>query len=156
MTNSVDPSSFSPVPQRIAELEAQFGALSSWDDRYRLIIQKGRALASISEDQKSEQFRIKGCQSQVWLVPSFQQGLVVFSADSDALLVKGIISLLIEIYSQATPSEILENKPEFLNKIGISDHLSMNRSNGLAAMIKQIQMYAFAYKALEQGAVKGE
>jgi cysteine desulfuration protein SufE len=156
MTNSVDNLTLRPVAQRIAELESQFAALSSWDDRYRLIIQKGRALANLQEEQKSEQFRIKGCQSQVWLVPSFQQGLVVFAADSDALLVKGIISLLIEIYSQATPSEILDNKPDFFNKIGISDHLSMNRSNGLAAMIKQIQMYAFAYKALEQGAVKSE
>lgn len=156
MTKIVDHLSRKTIVQRISELESQFLQLGSWDDRYRLIIQKGRALANLSDDKKLDQYRIKGCQSQVWLIPSFDQGLVEFHADSDALLVKGIISLLIEIYSSATPDEILENKPDFLNKIGIIDHLSMNRSNGLASMIKQIQMYAFAYKALVQGVTKSE
>lgn len=144
------------IQQRVTELEHQFLDLTTWEDRYRLIIQKGRELAEISPEEQSEQFRIKGCQSQVWLVPSFANGKVMFKADSDALLVKGIISLLIYVYSDTTPSEILETKPIFLQTIGISDHLSMNRSNGLAAMIKQIQMYAFAYQTLAQGANKSE
>ena len=108
----------------------------------------GRPLPAYPEDKREEKYKVKGCQSQVWLCPEFKDGRVYFHADSDALLVKGIVGILTSVYSDATPDEILSTKPEFLSEVGITEHLSMNRSNGLAAMMKQIQMYAVVYKSM--------
>jgi cysteine desulfuration protein SufE len=136
------------IPGRIEKVHALFDSQDSWEDRYRELIKLGKGLAIMDEQFKVEKFRIKGCQSQVWLYPEFKEGKVFFHADSDAMLVKGIMALLIEVYNGSTPDEILANPPEFLKQMGISEHLSMNRTNGLASMVKQIQLYATAFKAM--------
>lgn len=136
------------ISERINSIVERFESFKQWEDRYRDIIKLGKGLEGLSEDDKQEKYRIKGCQSQVWLRAKLEGGKVYFSADSDAVLVKGIVALLIEAYSDSTPDEIMSNSPDFLNQIGITEHLSMNRTNGLASMVKQIQMYAMAFKAL--------
>ena len=137
--------------ERTAQVKARFLKFSDWEDRYKELIHLGRELRSYPEDKREDKYKIKGCQSQVWLYPEFKEGKVYFYADSDALLVKGIIGLLVNVYSNATPDEILATAPEFLKEVGITEHLSMNRSNGLAAMMKQMQMYAVVYKSMQKG-----
>lgn len=136
------------IEDKIDQLEASFNQYSDWEDRYKELIKIGKNLDDISDELKVEKFIIKGCQSQVWLVPELKDGQVNFIASSDAILVKGIIGILVNIYSGSKPEEIMEHKGDFLKKIGITEHLSMNRTNGLASMVKQIQMYAFVYKSL--------
>ena len=136
------------IENRAKVLVERFSQYTDWEDRYRELIKIGKSLSPLEEQYQIEKYLIKGCQSQVWLVPSYKDGRVFFSADSDAILVKGIIGLLVEAYSTSTPDEILSYKADFLKEIGITEHLSMNRTNGLASMLKQIQMYAFAYKTL--------
>jgi cysteine desulfuration protein SufE len=136
------------IVERVEQVKSRFLKISDWEDRYKELIAFGKQLPSYPEEARHEKFMVKGCQSQVWLHPHFKDGLVYFEADSDALLVKGIIALLVSVYSQSTPQEILETKPEFLKEIGITEHLSMNRTNGLASMMKQIQMYAIVYKGM--------
>lgn len=138
------------IIERIEAIKARLQQFTDWEDRYKELIQLGRALPSISDEQRDEKYKVKGCQSQVWLVPEFKDGKVFFHADSDAVLVKGIIALLVNVYSGATPDEILTNKPDFLKEVGITDHLSMNRTNGLASMMKQIQMYAVVFKSMQK------
>lgn len=138
------------MQERTEEVKGRFLKFNDWEDRYKEIIQIGRTLPPYPEDKREEKFKVKGCQSQVWLYPEFKDGKVFFEADSDAVLVKGIVGLLTTVYSNATPDEILSTKPEFLKEVGITEHLSMNRSNGLAAMMKQIQMYALVYKSMAQ------
>ncbi len=128
---------------------SRFSRHSDWEDRYKELIVLGKNLAELSQDKQIEKFEVKGCQSKVWLVPSYKEGKVFFEASSDAILVKGIVGLLVEVYSGESPSDILADKDDFLKEIGITEHLSMNRTNGLAAMIKQVKMYAFAYKSLQ-------
>lgn len=137
--------------QRIANISGQFLKFQSWEDRYRHMIHLGRELEPLEEEFKTDQFRIKGCQSQVWLYPSFEGGKVFFKADSDSALVKGISAMVVQVYSGSTPGEILEERSDFLKEIGITQHLSMNRSNGLASMLKQVKLYALAYLSIEQG-----
>lgn len=137
------------INKKIDELVSEFAKCSEWEEKYTKLIKLGKSLEPLSDENRLEKFKVKGCQSQVWLVPSFNEGRVHFFADSDSVLVKGIIAILLKVYSGATPGEILDNKPDFLDVIGIRDHLSMNRSNGLASMIKQIQMYALVYKSME-------
>lgn len=136
------------MEDRISQIKKHFLTFSDWEDRYRELIHLGRDLAPYPEEKREEKYKVKGCQSQVWLFPEFKNGRVYFYADSDAILVKGIIGLLVKVYSDATPDEILSTKPDFLKEVGITEHLSMNRSNGLAAMMKQIQMYALVFKSL--------
>lgn len=138
------------MKEKIEELKNEFLQFPQWEDRYKKLIELGRKLPEMPEEEKIEKNRIKGCQSQVWLKPSFEEGKIYFMADSDAMLVKGIVAILVQVYSGATPQEILEYKPTFLSEIGITEHLSMNRTNGLASMVKQIQMYALAYKTMTQ------
>lgn len=142
------------ISERINAIIKRFESFSQWEDRYRDIIKLGKSLDVLNESDKQEKYRIKGCQSQVWLKARLENGRVFFSADSDAVLVKGIVALLIEAYSDSTPDEILSHKADFLNEIGISEHLSMNRTNGLASMVKQIQMYAMAFKSLIDKGIK--
>lgn len=136
---------------RVSQVKARFLQFQDWEDRYKELINLGKGLEAYPEDKRDEKFKIKGCQSQVWLYPEFKEGRIFFYADSDALLVKGIIGLLVHVYSDATPDEILNTKPDFLKDVGITEHLSMNRSNGLASMMKQIQMYALVFKSTQKG-----
>ncbi len=138
------------MTERTDQIRRRFLQFKDWEDRYKELIQLGRSLAPYPEDKRDEKYKVKGCQSQVWLYPEFNQGRVYFHADSDALLVKGIVGLLVQVYSDATPDEILSTKPEFLKEVGIQEHLSMNRTSGLAAMMKQIQMYAAVFKSMQR------
>ncbi len=139
---------FMDLQTKAKNLIDEFSQFNDWEDRYKHLIQKGKQLEELPEELMVEKFKIKGCQSQVWLVPELKAGKVEFRASSDAMIVKGIISLLVNVYSGATPQEILNYEPEYLKQIGITDHLSMNRTNGLASMIKQIKMYGIAYNSL--------
>lgn len=136
------------MTERTTQIKNRFLQFKDWEDRYKELIVLGKQLADYPEDKRDEKFKVKGCQSQVWLYPEFKDGRVYLHADSDALLVKGIVGLLVSVYSDATPEEILATPPEFLKEVGITEHLSMNRSNGLAAMMKQIQMYAVVFKSM--------
>lgn len=135
------------ITSRVENLVNEFSDIQDWEDRYRKIIQLGKELPALTESDQIEENRVKGCQSQVWLVPSFEDGRVIFRADSDASIVKGIIALLLKVYSEATPQEILQTPPDFLDTIGLRQHLSMSRANGLSSMVKKISMYAIAYSA---------
>lgn len=141
------------IDEKISQLITRFTKNEQWEDRYRELIQTGKKIDGLEESAKEEKFRIKGCQSQVWLKPEYKDGVIYFYADSDAVLVKGIIGLLLEVYSGEGPESIISNPPKFLKDIGITEHLSMNRTNGLSSMVKQIQIYATAFNALKQKGV---
>ena len=130
--------------QLVAELRAQ----PTKDDRFRLLVKKGKEMDALPEESKDDKFLVKGCMSRAWLVPSFDGQNVSFDADSEATIVKGIISVLVGVYSGHSPDDILRVQPSFLKDAGIEEALSMNRRSGLANMIKQIQLYAAAYKAI--------
>ena len=130
--------------QLVAELQAQ----PTKDDRFRLLVKKGKEMEALPDESKDDKFLVKGCMSRAWLVPSFDGQNVSFAADSEATIVKGIISVLVGVYSGHTPDDILRVQPSFLKDAGIEEALSMNRRSGLANMIKQIQLYAAAYKAI--------
>jgi cysteine desulfuration protein SufE len=136
--------------ERTTQIKDRFLQYKDWEDRYKEIISLGRSLPSYPEDKRDDKYKVKGCQSQVWLYPEFKDGRVYFHGDSDAILVKGIVGLLVSVYNDATPDEILATPPEFLKEVGITEHLSMNRSNGLASMMKQIQMYAVVFKSMQK------
>ncbi len=133
------------IDKKIEEIKEKFEAIDGWEERYKVLIMLGKDLSPMNPEYKEEKFIVKGCQSQVWLYPEFIDGVVKYSADSDALIVKGIVSLLIHVYSGQEPDVIVNHKPDFLKELGISDHLSMNRTNGLASIVKSIKMYAFAF-----------
>jgi cysteine desulfuration protein SufE len=135
------------IQQRVEKLIGQFQSMSNWEEKYQHIIKMGKNLTPIDENFRKDQYLVKGCQSKVWLHAKLKDGVVFFEADSDATIVRGIIALLLSVYSAATPDEILSTKPTFLENIGLSEHLSMARSNGLASMLKQISLYAIAFKA---------
>lgn len=139
------------IHERVDQLLKEFEGVEDWEQRYKKIIQKGKNLTELPEEHRIESNKVKGCQSQVWLHAEMKDGKVHFSADSDAAIVKGIISLLLEVYSGATPDEILSMRPHFVDELGLRQHLSMNRSNGLSAMLKQISLYALAFKAKAGG-----
>ena len=130
------------------ELIDEFGFFSGWEERYKYIIDLGKELEPYPEEHRTDKYKITGCQSQVWLYPEFKDGKLYFKGDSDAMIVKGLVALLLRVYSGHTPEEILSNPPEFLKRIGIDKHLSPTRNNGLNSMLKQIQLYALAYKTL--------
>lgn len=138
------------ITDRVSQIKERFLKFNDWEDRYKELIHLGRELPNYPEEKRDDKYKVKGCQSQVWLYPEFKDGIVNFYADSDAVLVKGIVGLLVNVYSNATPDEILAVKPEFLKEVGITEHLSMNRSNGLAAMMKQMQMYALVFKSMQK------
>ena len=130
------------------EIIDEFVDIEDWMDRYAYIIDLGNALPAIDEKYKTPQYIIEGCQSRVWLNAELNdEGKIIYTADSDAIIVKGIISLLIKVLSNHTPQEILEAELYFIDKIGLSEHLSPTRSNGLVAMVKQMKVYALAFKA---------
>ncbi len=134
------------IQERVNALIEEFNGFGDWEDRYMHIISRGKNMPALDEQLCTEEYKVKGCQSQVWLVPELKDGKIIFKADSDAAIVKGIVSILIGVYSDATPDEILATKPDFLDTIGLRQHLSMSRANGLSSMVKQISMYALAFK----------
>ena len=125
----------------------EFSEFEDWMDKYQLIIDLGNSLAPIDEKYKVPQYLIEGCQSRVWLQAEYENGLVIFKAESDAVIVKGIVSLLIQVLSGHTPDEIINTDLYFIEQIGLKEHLSPTRSNGLVSMIKQMRLYALAFKA---------
>ena len=129
------------------EVIEEFSDFDDWMDKYQLLIDLGNEQEPLDEEYKTEQNLIDGCQSRVWLQADMEDGNVVFQAESDALIVKGIIALLIKVVSGHTPDEILNSDLYFIEKIGLKEHLSPTRSNGLLAMVKQMRMYALAFKA---------
>ena len=129
------------------EVIAEFSDCDDWMDRYQLLIDLGNEQQPMDEKYKTEQNLIDGCQSRVWLQCDEEDGRLIFNAESDALIVKGIIALLIKVLSGHTADEILQTELYFIERIGLREHLSPTRSNGLAAMVKQMRMYALAYKA---------
>ena len=131
------------------EVIAEFSDFDDWMDRYQLLIDLGNEQQPLDEKYKTDQNLIEGCQSRVWLQADEQNGKIIFQAESDALIVKGIIALLIKVLSGHTPDEILEADLYFIPQIGLQEHLSPTRSNGLLAMVKQMRMYALAFKAKE-------
>ena len=128
------------------EVIEEFSELDDWMDRYQLLIDLGEEQEPLPDNEKTEQNLIDGCQSRVWLVCDENNGILTFRAESDALIVKGIVSLLIRVVSGHTPQEILDADLYFIREIGLTEHLSPTRSNGLLAMIKQMRMYALAFK----------
>jgi cysteine desulfuration protein SufE len=130
------------------EIIAEFSELDDWMDRYQLLIDMGSEQEPLPEKEKNESNLIDGCQSRVWLVCDEQDGVLTFRAESDALIVKGIVSLLIKVLSGHTAQEILDADLYFIKEIGLAEHLSPTRSNGLLAMLKQMRLYAMAFKEL--------
>jgi cysteine desulfuration protein SufE len=136
------------IKEKQQELINEFKEIEDWDDRYAKIIKMGKELPDFNEEYRIEKNKIEGCQSQVWIHAEIKEGKVSFEADSDAMIVKGLIAMILKVYSNHKPEEILSSPPDFINEIGIDKHLSLTRKNGLGAMLKQIQMFALAYKAL--------
>jgi len=130
------------------EVIEEFSELTDWMDKYQLLIDLGNEQPPLDEKYKTENNLIDGCQSRVWLQADYADGNIVFKAESDALIVKGIVALLIRVLSGHTPQDILDTELYFIDRIGLKEHLSPTRSNGLLAMVKQIRMYAMAYKSL--------
>lgn len=128
------------------EIIEEFTGFDDWLDRYQLLIDLGNEQEPLPEEYKTDNNLIEGCQSRVWLQADVVDGKVIFRAESDALIVKGIVALLIKVYSGHTPDEILASEPYFVEAIGLKEHLSPTRSNGLVAMIKQMRLYALAFK----------
>ena len=129
------------------EIVDEFSMFEDWMQRYEYIIELGKSLPLIEEKYKTEDNIIKGCQSKVWVHGEEQDGNIVFTSDSDAILTKGIIALLIRVFSNQKPEAILEANTDFIDQIGLKEHLSPTRANGLVSMIKQIKMYALAFNA---------
>lgn len=129
------------------EIVDEFSMFDDWMERYEYIIELGKGLPIIEDQYKTEDNIIKGCQSKVWVHAEEKDGKVVFSADSDAILTKGIIAILIRAFSNQTPAAILEANTDFVDEIGLKEHLSATRANGLVSMIKKIKMYALAFEA---------
>jgi len=126
----------------------EFSAFTEWEDRYGHIIKMGREHGDIDDSLKIEKFRVKGCQSTVYLIPQFKDGMVHFQAASDAMIVNGLVSILMKVYSGRTPAEIIETPPAFISELGLTENLTMGRQNGLKSMIEQIKLYAMAFQAM--------
>lgn len=127
------------------EIIEEFSDFDDWMDKYQLLIDIGSEQPALPDEYKTEQNLIDGCQSRVWLQADLKDGTITFQAESDALIVKGIVALLIRVLSGHTPQEIMEADLYFIERIGLKEHLSPTRSNGLVAMLKQMKMYAFAF-----------
>ncbi len=136
------------IREREQEIVEDFSLFDTWEEKYEYIIDLGKKLPPLEEQFKKEENIIKGCQSTVWLVAEYRDGRVYYQADSNAVIVKGIISMLIRVLSGQRPEDILEAPLDFIREIGMMNHLAQTRSNGLLAMIKQIKHYALAFKNL--------
>ena len=131
------------------EIIEEFNQFDDWMDKYSLLIDLGNSLEPIDEKHKTPQNIIEGCQSRVWLNAEIKNGSICYTGESDAVLVKGIVSLLIRVLSNHTPQEIVQTELYFIDKIGLKEHLSPTRSNGLLAMVKQMKMYALAFQSIK-------
>jgi cysteine desulfuration protein SufE len=128
------------------EIVEEFSLFDSWDDKYEYIIDLGKKLPVLEDKHKLDENKVRGCQSTVWLVADYKDGKIYFKADSDAIIVKGLISMLIRVLSGHTPDEIIQSSLGFIQQIGMTTHLAQTRSNGLLAMVKQMKNYALAFK----------
>ncbi len=129
------------------EIVEEFSLFEDWMQRYEYMIELGKSLPKIEEQYKTEDHLIKGCQSKVWVHAELRDGKLVFTADSDAIITKGIIAILIRAFSNQKPADIIAAKTDFIDQIGLKEHLSPTRANGLVSMIKQLKLYAVAYEA---------
>jgi cysteine desulfuration protein SufE len=129
------------------EIIEEFELFDDWMQKYEHLIDLGKSLPLIADQYKTEENLIKGCQSQVWMHSELKDGKVVYTADSDAIITKGMVALMVRVLSEHTPNEIIDSKLDFIEKIGLTKHLSPTRSNGLVSMIKQMKLDALAYKA---------
>ena len=134
------------ISQIQEELIDEFAMFDNWMDRYQYMIELGKSLPIINKKFKTDDFLIKGCQSKVWVQADIKDNKILFKADSDAIISKGIIAILIRVYSGHSADEIINANSEFIDKIGLKENLSPNRANGLSSMIKQLKLYALAYK----------
>jgi len=142
------------IEEKQARIIREFELLSDWQERYKYIIKLGQKLEPLDERYKVDENLVRGCQSQVWLHTGLEDDRVIFKADSDAAITKGLVALMVRFYSGEKPETILNTNPDFIQKIGMQEHLSPTRSNGLASMVKQMKIYAMAYRAkLDQAAV---
>ncbi|MFZ9661851.1 MAG: SufE family protein [Chitinophagaceae bacterium] len=128
----------------------EFSLFDNWEEKYEYIIDMGKKLPPMNETYKTDDHKIKGCQSTVWMYSEYTDGKVLFHADSDAIIAKGLISMLVRVFSGHTPDEIIDSPIAFLDEIGMMKHLAQTRSNGLRAMLKQMKMDAVAWKAKQQ------
>jgi len=134
------------MDQRVDKIVHEFQKLNQWEGRYKHLISLGKDLEEMSSTDRVEENKVKGCQSQVWLSAHLDNGVIKFFGDSDASIVKGIVALLINVYDSRSPEEVLSLSHDFIDDIGLKQQLSMSRTNGLSSMLKQIQLYALAYK----------
>ncbi len=135
------------IKQAEQEIIDEFSIFTDWLDKYEYLIELGKSLPIINDNGRQESNLIKGCQSRVWLAADYREGRIYFTADSDAIITKGIISLLVRVFSGRTPKEIIDADLSFIKEIGLQDNLSPSRSNGLLSMIRQIKFYAVAFAA---------
>ncbi len=136
------------IEQVQKEIIDEFSAYSDWMDKYGYLIELGNELVELDPKEKTDQNLIKGCQSRVWLVAEINDGKIYFRGESDAVIVKGLVALLLRVVSGRTPAELIENNLHFIDDLGLKQHLSPTRSNGLLAMVKQIRLYAVAYNKI--------
>ena len=135
------------------EIIDEFALFEDWTERYKYIIDLGRDLPELESDEMVDENLVKGCQSQVWLLAKEKDGKIIYRVNSDAAIVKGLAALLVRVYSKQSADTIIATEPEFINKIGMHEHLSPTRSNGLSAMLKQIKLFATAIKQQQQSSV---
>lgn len=138
------------IDQVQQEIIDEFSIYSDWMDKYGLIIEQGNALEPLDEAHKTPENIIQGCQSRVWLQTEYREGRLYFQAESDAIIVKGLLALVLRVFSGRTPDEIIHTDLRFMKEIGLTEHLSPTRSNGLLSVIKQIRYYAIAFKSKEE------
>lgn len=134
------------IEERTNEIVEEFDMFDDWMDRYNYIVEMGKGLKSLGDEFKTKQYLISGCQSQVWLTAEYNDGVVNFKADSDAIITKGIVLLLIRALDGQSPDDIINYDMSFLDKIGLKEHLSPTRANGLTSMVKQMKLYALVFK----------
>lgn len=139
-----------PISEIENEIVDEFSFFTDWQDKYEYIIELGKKLKGFPEDKRLDENKVKGCQSSVWLTAEKNNGSIVFHADSDSTIVKGLIAILLRVFSGQGADNIVNSRLEFIEKIGLKQHLAQTRANGLAAMIKQIKMYALAFKLQEE------
>ena len=134
------------ISETESQIISEFSMFDDWMDKYNYLIEMGKTLSVIDARYKTDQYIITGCQSKVWLHAALKDGRVIFTGDSDAIITKGIVNLLIQVLSDHTPEEIIDAKLEFIDQIGLKEHLSPTRSNGLTSMVKQMKLYATVFK----------
>jgi cysteine desulfuration protein SufE len=134
------------IAETESEIVGEFALFDSWDDKYEYIIDLGKRLPPLDPKYKTEENRVRGCQSSVWLIADYKDGKLHYQADSDAMIVKGLISMLIRVLSGRPADDIIEARLDFIREIGMTTHLAQTRSNGLLNMVKQMKNYAVAYK----------